>query len=856
MKLLIVESPAKSKTISKYVGSDFVVVPSVGHVRDLDPHDGAVDVDHGFAMKWAIMKDKEKQIKEIEKYLKKSEGLYLATDPDREGEAISWHIVDILKSRGELNKPIHRVAFHEITKSAVNKALTEPREIDDKLVNAYLARRALDFLVGFKLSPVLWRKLPGCKSAGRVQSVALRLICDRESEIETFVKKEYWSVEGKFKTSEGKTFSAKLFSYDGNKLDKFDIPNQEKANEIVEKLLSQEYHVGNIERKKQQRKPVAPFTTSTLQQEASRKLGFSAKQTMQIAQKLYEGVDVGGETIGLITYMRTDSVNLSQEALVVIRDMIKNDFGDDYLPKSAVFYDNKSKNAQEAHEAIRPTYANKTPAMVKPYLDPNQFKLYELIWKRTVACQMVPAELNLVAADIVNSDNTSLFRANGSMIAFDGFMKLYKEDVDDSSDDDENKMLPTMSEGDNIGKEEIKPEQHFTQPPPRFSEASLVKKMEELGIGRPSTYASILSVIQERNYVVLEKKKFVPQERGRVVSVFLEKYFSKYVEYDFTAFMENELDEISNGRKNYKDVLAEFWNGFNLAIQASDGLSMTEITNAIDEELAPHFFPPRADGSDPRKCPDCENGRLGIKIGKFGGFIGCSNYPECKYTKPLILNDDNKTAGETGEIVKSDGQILGQNDKGENVYLKKGPYGDYLQLGETIKGDVRGPIRTSIPKNISIDALTLERALFLLSLPKSIGFDDGVEVQLGIGRFGPYLKKGDIYKNIPANVDLFTVDIMMAQELLKGAVAKPKGKELGLHPSDNKPVVYFSTGRYGPYVQHNRVFASVPANVATEDTITLELAVEKLAPKEPKPAKAKADKKPKAEVKEKPSPKK
>lgn len=853
MKLLVVESPAKSKTISKYVGSDFVVVPSVGHVRDLDPHDGAVDVDNGFAMKWAIMKDKEKQIKEIEKYLKKSDGLYLATDPDREGEAISWHIVDILKSRGELDKPIHRVAFHEITKSAVNKALSEPREIDDKLVNAYLARRALDFLVGFKLSPVLWRKLPGCKSAGRVQSVALRLICDREREIETFVKKEYWSVEGKFKTNDGKVFSSKLFSFDGAKLDKFDIPNEEKAREIVEKLSSQDYHVGNIERKKQQRKPVAPFTTSTLQQEASRKLGFSAKQTMQIAQKLYEGVDVGGETVGLITYMRTDSVNLSQEALVVIRDMIKSDFGDDYLPKNPVSYDNKSKNAQEAHEAIRPTYANKTPAMVKPYLDANQFKLYELIWKRTVACQMVPAELNLVAADIVGSDGTSMFRANGSMIAFDGFMKLYKEDVDDSSDDDENKMLPTMTEGDEVKKDQITPEQHFTQPPPRFSEASLVKKMEELGIGRPSTYASILSVIQERNYVVLEKKKFVPQERGRVVSVFLEKYFSKYVEYDFTAFMEDELDEISNGRKDYKNVLSEFWSGFNMAVQASDGLTMTEITNAIDEELAPHFFPVREDGQDSRKCPDCENGRLSIKLGKFGGFIGCSNYPECKYTKPLILNDDVKSESDNGESVKSDGQILGQNDKGEKVYLKKGPYGDYLQLGEAVKGDVRGPVRTSIPKNVSIDALTLEKALFLLSLPKSIGFDDGVEVFLGIGRFGPYVKKGDIYKNVPANMDLFTVDIMTAQELLKGAVAKPKGKELGLHPADNKPVVYFSVGRYGPYVQHNRVFASISTNVATEETITLELALEKLAPKEPK---VKADKKPKSEVKEKPNPKK
>ena len=856
MKLLVVESPAKSKTISKYLGSDFVVVPSVGHVRDLDPHDGAVDVDNGFAMKWAIMKDKEKQIKEIEKYLKKSDSLYLATDPDREGEAISWHIVDILKERGEISKPIHRVAFHEITKTAVNNAISQPREIDVKLVDAYLARRALDFLVGFKLSPVLWRKLPGCKSAGRVQSVALRLICDRENEIETFVKKEYWSIEGLFKTDEGKTFPAKLFIFNSNKLDKFDIENQEKANEVLSTILNYNFHVGNIERKKQQRKPVAPFTTSTLQQEASRKLGFSAKQTMQIAQKLYEGVDVAGETIGLITYMRTDSVNLSVEAVALIREMIKNEIGPEYLPKNPVSYDNKSKNAQEAHEAIRPTYANKTPEMVKPYLDANQFKLYELIWKRTVACQMVPAELNLVAADIVNDDNSCMFRANGSMIAFDGFMHLYKEDVDDSADDDENKMLPSMKEGDAILKEEIKPEQHFTQPPPRFSEASLVKKMEELGIGRPSTYASILSVIQERNYVVLEKKKFVPQERGRVVSVFLEKYFSKYVEYDFTAFMENELDEISNGRKNYKDVLGEFWTGFNNAVKASDGLTMTEITNAIDEELAPHFFPVKTDGVDPRKCPDCENGRLGIKLGKFGGFIGCSNYPNCKYTKPLILNDDvnSESDNNNSESIKSDGQILGQNQNGDNIYLKKGPYGDYLQLGEAIKGDVRGPIRTSIPKNISIDSLTLDKALFLLSLPKTIGFDDNIEVQIGIGKFGPYLKKGDIYKNIPANMDLFNIDIMTAQELLKGAVAKQKGKELGLHPVDNKPVLYFSTGRYGPYVQHNRVFASIPSSVANEDTITLDIALEKLAVKEPKLKVA--DKKPKSEVKEKPNPKK
>ena len=855
MKLLVVESPAKSKTISKYLGSDFVVVPSVGHVRDLDPHDGAVDVDNGFKMKWAIMKDKEKQIKEIEKYMKNADAVYLATDPDREGEAISWHIIDILKSRKELTKPIHRVAFHEITKSAVTAAIKEPRDIDEKLVNAYLARRALDFLVGFKLSPVLWRKLPGCKSAGRVQSVALRLICERELEIESFVKREYWSIEGNFATNDGKTFPAKLFNYDGSKLDKFDIPTKEKAEEMLTRLSNEEYHVGNIERKKQQRKPVAPFTTSTLQQEASRKLGFSTKQTMQIAQKLYEGVDVGGETVGLITYMRTDSVNLSKEAVASIRDMIKENFGDEYLPKSPVVYDNKSKNAQEAHEAIRPTYAIKTPQSIKPYLDANQFKLYELIWKRAVACQMVPAELNLVAADIVSADNKSMFRANGSMITFDGFMKLYKEDVDDSSsEDDDNRMLPTMSEGDNIKSEEIKPEQHFTQPPPRYTEASLVKKMEELGIGRPSTYASILSVIQERHYVDLVKKKFVPQERGRIVSAFLEKYFSKYVEYDFTAYMENELDDISNGLKNYKDVLSEFWTGFRNAVEASNDLSMTEITDAIDAELAAHFFPAKEDGSDPRKCPDCENGRLGIKLGKFGGFIGCSNYPNCKYTKPLILNDDSEEDEETTSSTQAkqpEGQILGQDENGNNVYLKNGPYGNYLQLGDAVKGDVRGPLRAPIPKNVMVDSLTLEKALFLLSLPKSIGFDDGEEVFVASGKFGPYVKKGDVSKSIPASTQIFDVDIRMAHDLLLGAVAKAKGKELGLHPADKKPVIYFKTGKFGPYVQHNRVFASIPTSVATEDTITLELAIEKLNPKEPKTTSKK-----KPEVKEKPNPKK
>ncbi|MDR2098800.1 MAG: type I DNA topoisomerase [Rickettsiales bacterium] len=835
MKLLVVESPAKSKTISKYVGSDYTVVPSVGHVRDLDPKDGSVDTERGFAMKWLVMKDKEKQIKLIESALKKADGLYLATDPDREGEAISWHIADILSERGLLDKPVHRVVFHEITKKAVQEALKNPRGIDEELVNAYLARRALDYLVGFNLSPVLWRKLPGSKSAGRVQSVALRLISDREKEIETFVKREYWSIEGTFETKDAKKFAAKLSTFDGRKLDKFDIPDAEAANKIAAALSGQEFSVAGIERKKQQRRPVAPFTTSTLQQEASRKLGFSARQTMQLAQRLYEGVDVGGETAGLITYMRTDSVNLSEEAVSAIRGMIKEDFGEKYLPKAPVSYDNKSKNAQEAHEAIRPTYARKTPASIKGYLDPHQFKLYELIWKRAVASQMTPAELDLVAADIAAKSGDT-FRANGSMIAFDGFMRLYKEDLDDAEGDEDNKMLPSMNEGDAVKPDEIRPEQHFTQPPPRFTEASLVKRMEELGIGRPSTYASILSVIQERDYVKLDKKKFVPEERGRIVSSFLEKYFPKYVENDFTAYMEDELDDISNGKKDYKEVLKEFWDGFSGAIAAAGELTMTDVINAIDEDLGQHFFPPKADGGDPRACPDCKTGKLGIKLGKFGGFVGCSNYPECKYTKPLITVDDDAEGRPAAP--GSEGQKLGQDENGADVLLKHGPYGNYLQLGEPVKGDLRGPKRVSIPAGVSVDALTLSQALFLLSTPKSLGKDeDGEEISIGVGRFGPYVKKAGAYKNIPPGQDFFAVDLAAAKALLAGVRPKARGKLLGSHPADGKPVTYFADGKWGPYVQHNRTFVSIPQDAADENSITLDLAIMKLAAKEKPPSK-------------------
>jgi len=819
MKLLIVESPAKSKTIGKYLGGDFVIVPSIGHVRDLLPADGSVDVDNGFRMKWQIMEGKEKQIRLIESQLKKADELYLATDPDREGEAISWHIADILKEKGLLNKPVHRILFHEITKNAVQKAIKAPREINGKLVDAYFARRALDYLVGFRLSPVLWRKLPGSKSAGRVQSVALRLIAEREKEIEDFKAQEYWTIEAMLE-SEGKKFAAKLTESEGKKLDKFDIPTADAANAILAKI-GKTLTIFNIESKKQTRKPAPPFTTSTLQQEASRKLGFSAKMTMQIAQRLYEGVDLGGDTTGLITYMRTDSVNLSQEAVGAMRDMIGTEFGTAYLPSAPVSYAAKAKNVQEAHEAIRPTYADKTPESIKGYLDAQQFKLYELIWKRAVASQMTPAELALTAVDMTDGRGNT-FRANGSMIAFDGFMKLYREDVDDKKEgDDDVRMLPTLADGQALSPEEIKPEQHFTQPPPRFGEASLVKRMEELGIGRPSTYASILSVIQEREYVRLDKKRFVPSDRGRIVSEFLEHYFPKYVENDFTAFMEDQLDEISNGEIDYIKVLNDFWSGFKEAVDAGLELSNTDVTAYLDRALGRHFF---KDGD--RKCPECADGTLNIKLSRFGGFIGCSNYPACKYTKPLdSLKGDSGASGGTQQ--RGDAIVLGQNDEGLDVSLKKGPYGDYVQLGANDSGGIRGPVRTSIPKGVSVDTMTLEKALFLLSLPRDLGDS----TFLHVGRFGPYVKKGDLIKNITATQNIFEVDLETANKLLETATERPKGRELGLHPADDKPVLFYEKGRYGPYVAHNRVFATVyPKEI---EGLNLGLAIEKLMKKEP-----------------------
>ena len=807
-KLLIVESPAKSKTIGKYVGDEYTVMASIGHVRDLVQADGSVDVDRDFAMKWENLKDNRGQdkTKPIVTAAKKVDEIYLATDPDREGEAISWHISDILSDAG-VKKPMKRVIFHEITKNAVQAAMKEPRDLDDHLVSAYLARRALDYLVGFKLSPVLWRKLPGSKSAGRVQSVALRLIADREKEIELFRAREYWTIEGVFEAG-GKPFNAKLFSINGKKLEQFDIPSRDEADKIFASI-GREFSVTDVEQKKQKRYPKPPFTTSTLQQEASRKLGMSAKAAMQTAQKLYEA--------GHITYMRTDAVNLSRDAVEAIRQMIGSQFGDSYLPGKPVSYDNKSKNAQEAHEAIRPTGFDRSLSSMQGELDAQQFKLYELIWKRAVACQMSPAEVAMTAVDLVDASK-NLFRANGSMITFDGYMKLYTESVDDKEKDDEQKMLPPMATGDEAAAKEIKPEQHFTIPPPRFTEASLVKRMEELGIGRPSTYASILSVIQDRGYVSLEKKRFIPSDRGRIVSAFLTAYFTKYVENDFTAFMEDQLDEISNGGKDYKAVLHEFWSGFSAFVGAAGDLAQEDVIRTIDEDLGAHFFP---EGDEARKCPDC-GGRVSLRLGKFGGFIGCEKYPGCKYTKPLASLETDEKTGEM-KPVSNDALVLGEKD-GEKIYLRKGPYGHYVQLGENSKEAKRA----SLPRGVLPDDMTLDKALFLLSLP----LDIGAGVMLANGKFGAYISREGVNRSLPAGADIFTFSHEEAEKLLAGAPARAVGKELGRHPDDGKPVVFHKTGRYGPYVAWNRVFASVYASEGiNEDNATLDWAVEKLAKK-------------------------
>lgn len=799
MKLVIVESPAKAKTINKYLGKDYQVLASFGHIRDLPSKDGSVLPDNDFAMTWELSAGGKKRLADIVKAVKECDTIVLASDPDREGEAIAWHILEELKAKKVLkDKKIERVVFHEITKSAVTEAIKNPRQIDDNLVSAYMARRALDYLVGFTLSPVLWRKLPGSKSAGRVQSVALRLVCDRENEIEKFKAEEYWTIDAELFTSAKALIKSRLIQLDGAKLEKFDLNTEAKALEAKAKIEAQEFAISNVERKKANRYPAPPFTTSTLQQEAARKLRFSAKKTMQIAQKLYED--------GLITYMRTDAVNLSKEAIAACRDAILKYFGEAYLPKVPKEYKTKSKNAQEAHEAIRPSDVMNTPKKMEVKLDSDAHKLYELIWKRTVACQMNPAVLDKVAIDATSADGKIVLRANGQVIDFDGFLKLYQESKDDADDDDENRILPNVTEGETVTKGEIIPEQHFTTPPPRFTEASLVKKLEELGIGRPSTYATIIAVLQERKYVRVEKLRFIPEDRGRIVTVFLENFFKKYVEYDFTAQLEEYLDNVSAGEMEWKKLLGGFWVKFIKNIDAVKPLQISEVIEKIDEVLSHHLFPPREDGSDPRVCPECGSGRLSVKLGKFGAFIGCSNYPECKYTKPLVDTSDEEAAA-TPKAPNPEDKVLGELN-GMKMYLKKGPYGFYVQLGEDATATTEKPKRSALPKNIAPEELTAEQAARLLSLP----YDLGEDIQVNVGKFGPYLKQGNKSKSLTGQDNIFNITLERAKQILQNAPERPSGKSLGVHPKDKQDIVLMN-GRYGPYLKHGKTNYALPKDM-------------------------------------------
>ena len=831
MKTVVVESPAKAKTINKYLGKDYQVLASFGHVRDLPSKDGSVKPDEDFAMEWQVDNDSKKRIKEIAEAAKKSDEIILATDPDREGEAISWHVLELLKKRRGVIKAqaIKRVVFNEITKNAILKAMEEPRNIDDKLVEAYLARRALDYLVGFTLSPVLWRKLPGSRSAGRVQSVALRLICDRELEIEQFKPREYWSILAKMKTGAGAAFEARLSLLDGAKVQKFTLTNETDALAAKAKIEQAAFSVASVESKPTKRYPAPPFTTSTLQQEAARKLGFNATRTMRVAQKLYEGVDLGGETVGLITYMRTDGVTLAQEAIQGARSVISRDFGEKYLPQSPRVYKSKAKNAQEAHEAIRPTDLSRLPKDMARYLDEDQRRLYELIWKRTIASQMSEAQLERTTVDLISEDRQQGLRATGTVQIFDGFLTLYQEGKDDEDDEENGGRLPKLDKGDPVNQEKVEANQHFTEPPPRYTEASLVKKMEELGIGRPSTYASILSVLRDRNYVIMDKNRFVPEDKGRLVIAFLENYFGKYVEYDFTAGMEELLDQISEGQIPWKKVLNDFWAEFSKAVDETKELRVADVLETLNNVLAPYIFPETEDGKDPRACPKCTDGRLSLKTGKFGAFIGCSNYPDCNYTRHMKNGEQNGAEEPLEDGVK----LLGIDPgSGMEVTLRSGRFGPYVQLGEPVDKKEK-PKRASIPKGMSVDSVDLERALKLLSLPREVGKhpEDGGPITTAIGRYGPYVAHNGVFVSLKDPEEVFTLGINRAVELIEEGRKKKKGgaatiKELGAHPEDGEPVQVLD-GRYGPYVKHKRTNATIPKDKDPKE-ITMEEALELL----------------------------
>ena len=776
MKLVIVESPAKAKTINKYLGDEFKVIASFGHIRDLPSKKGSVLPDENFAIKYDISDKASKYVDAIVKDAKKADAVYLATDPDREGESISWHIAEVIKEKNKVKAAnfFKRVAFNEITKKAIIHAVENPRKLDTNLVNAQQARRALDYLVGFTLSPLLWRKLPGCKSAGRVQSVALRLICEREDEIERFKAEEYWDISLKMQNSNNELFTAKLTHVNNQKLERFSITNKKDAKDLTKKLKSQNFHIDQIEKKQQKRQPQPPFITSSLQQEAARKLGFSAKKTMQIAQKLYEGVDIGKETIGLITYMRTDGVTLSNDAVADIRKLIDKNYGDKYLPSSPRIYKSTVKNAQEAHEAIRPTNITYTPDSLKEKLAKDYYKLYELIWKRTIACQMENVIMDLVVANLASENKEYLAKANGSTIAFDGFYKVYRESVDDEAEE-ENKMLPLLKENEQLNTKEIIPNQHFTEPPPRYSEASLVKKLEELGIGRPSTYATILSVLQDRKYVSLKKKRFMPEELGRLVTVFLVGFFKKYVEYDFTAGLENELDEIAAGKLEWKSALSNFWSGFNHNIKSVNEQKITEIISYVQKALDYHLF---GENQESKACPSCKTGELSLKLGKFGAFLACNNYPKCTFRKSIVSgNNNNENEGKLSTTPNDENKVLGTDKDGIEIYLKKGPYGPYIQRGEQ-EGKVKLK-RSPVPASLNQSDITLDIALKLLSLPLKIGThkDTNEEIMIGYGKFGPYIKYMGKFISIPKKYDFLNLSLDEAIQLIEDNKAKLEKKQ-------------------------------------------------------------------------------
>ncbi|WP_138424574.1 type I DNA topoisomerase [Maritimibacter alexandrii] len=838
MPVVVVESPAKAKTINKYLGSDYTVLASYGHVRDLPPKDGSVIPDNDFEMLWEVGNDSRKHVKAIADALKEDNNLILATDPDREGEAISWHLEEALRKRKAIKKdtPVSRVVFNAITKSAVTEAMKNPRDVDGDLVEAYLARRALDYLVGFNLSPVLWRKLPGARSAGRVQSVCLRLIVEREMEIEAFNPREYWSVKALLQTPRGQQFEARLVSYAGKKLDRYDLENEQQAGLAVAAIEARDLSVLSVEAKPASRNPSAPFMTSTLQQEASRKFGFGARQTMSTAQRLYEA--------GYITYMRTDGIDMAPEAVTAAREEIATRYGKDYVPAEPRVYKNKAKNAQEAHECIRPTEMSRDPSANDiARLEPDQRKLYDLIWKRTIACQMTGARLERTAVEIGSSDGQVGLRATGQVVLFDGFLKVYEEGRDDVviDDEDDANRLPQMTEGDATNKDSVTPEQHFTQPPPRYTEATLVKKMEELGIGRPSTYASIVTTIQDREYVRKDKGRLIPEDKGRIVTMFLLNFFRQYVGYEFTADLEEELDKVSAGEIEYKKLLARFWRDFSAAIAETSELRISEVLDKLDKALEKQLYPPREDGSDPRKCPLCGTGDLHLKTSRSGGFVGCSNYPECRYTRPI--------GG--GEETQGD-RILGEDENGEEISLRSGRFGPYVQRGE-VSEENKKPDRASLPKGWSADDMDLEKALTLLSLPRLIGqHPEGGEIKSNFGRFGPYVmhqlpdEAKPVYANLKDPQDVFEIGMNRAVEMLaekranpgRGRQAAAKAlKELGEHPDEGGPVNVMD-GRYGPYVKWAKVNATLPKDVKPED-VTMEMAVNLIAEKAAKGGKGK-----------------